>query len=88
MDKLVGEYYKEFPGPLGSTDRKYDIDIDALFEELNTPDSKIASMWTDKEITDWTKTLGAPSSLFTQALNGSGVCTYRVPKHRLCINSP
>ena len=74
MDKLVDDYYNEFPGPLGSTDRKCAINIDSLFVDLNAPDSKIASLWTEKEIADWTKSLGAPSSSFTPSLDGSGVC--------------
>ena len=74
MDKIVDDYYNEQPGPLGRTDRKRAIDIDSLFKELNATNSELATLRGEKEITNWAKTLGAPSDTFHASLNGS--CVY------------
>lgn len=70
MDDLADYYYNKHPGALGSTDRKRPLNIDALFEELNLPDSELATMWSLKEVASWAKAIGAPRNAFQAMLNG------------------
>lgn len=50
-------------GPLGSTDKKCCVDINALFKELNSEDSKSRTLWTEQSILDWVETLNIERGL-------------------------
>ena len=65
FDSILKAHFEVNKGPLGSTDRKCSLDIDALYEELNAPQSDLAEMWTEKSITSWVRTLGKVCPEFT-----------------------
>ena len=58
IDERIREYFRIKPGPLGSTDRKCPLDFEALYADLNMEQSRLSSLWAEKEITTWNKTLG------------------------------
>ena len=62
---LVDEYYEKQPGPLGSKDRKFPVDVDALFATLNEENSQMASLWAENSVSERVKTLGAECTSYT-----------------------
>ena len=57
-DELIDRYCDQKPAPLRSRDRKCPVDVDELFSLLNGEQSELASRWTERNISDWVKTLG------------------------------
>ena len=56
LDSAIDNYQET--GPLGSTDRRVPIDIEALFAELQDAQSSIAESWAEYQMKEWVKTLG------------------------------
>ena len=65
MDQKLDDYYRRFPGPLGSTDRRCAVDPRSLFATLNEGKSELSALWTEKSTTSWAQSLGATGTRFT-----------------------
>ena len=57
LDSAIDNYRET--GPLGSTDRRIPVNVESLYERLHGENSSIAESWTDFQMGEWVKTLGA-----------------------------
>ena len=87
LGQKLGNYYRTYTGPLGSTDRKCAVDTKSLFTDLNGGNSELASLWAEKSIASWVQSLSTTGPHYIPDVEGLGTFYFLVLHGAICYFS-